>query len=277
MPRTLIPAPRILTPTTSRWHDELKAVAYYGETDFEHWIHQHAKLLFPHHYVIPFKKEVTRKNSADTRKPDLALIRKDLSEWSVVEVELKGHGLDHILEQVRVFRDGDYNLPELMQYAKKQIKIFHGRDLTLKQLERLFGSHQPAVLVIADKHEEKWVKDLRKLDVQFCILEIYKSTSGDHVYRALGQYPVVSEQEAHCRPHPWLPNTLEVVGPFTFTGVKPKGTVNVTCDEHLTQWCLLTDKGKQYLQFMGTANPLPGGNTYGLFRDKSDNYYFRRN
>jgi hypothetical protein len=50
-------------------------------------------------------------------------------------------------------------------------------------LKDLFDSCPPSVLVIADEHAEDWKKELRKLGVQFCILEIYKNLSRHHVYR----------------------------------------------------------------------------------------------
>src|ERR1035438_4805539 len=160
---------RILTPTDGRWYDELKAVAYYGETELETWIHQHAKSLFPYHYVIPFKKEVASKTTAKTKKPDLALIRNDFSAWVMVEVELEDHQLDHVLKQTRVFLDGDYNLPEIAQYVRDQFQKFHGKHVSLHRLKTLFNASPPAVLVIADEHADDWHKELRKLGVNYCI------------------------------------------------------------------------------------------------------------
>jgi hypothetical protein len=197
---------RILTTTEGRWYDELKAVAYYGETEIEKWIQQHAESLFPHHYVFPFKKDVTSRKNAETKRPDLALIRKDFSAWVVVEVELKRHELNHLLNQTRVFLDGDYNLPEIAKYAQEQFSKFYNKAVPLGQLSKLFDSHPPSVLVIADEHAEDWQEELQRLGVEFCIFEIYKSVSGRHVYRVFGNYPTVYAEEAHCRPHQSLPN-----------------------------------------------------------------------
>ncbi len=270
---------RILNPADGRWYDELKAVAYYGETELERWIHQHAKSLFPHHHVIPFKKTVASKRTAETKTPDLALIRDDFSAWVVVEVELERHALNHVLDQTRVFLDGDYNLPEIAQYVRDQLLKFHRKRVTLRRLKDLFSSHPPSVLVIADEHMEDWQEGLRKLGVQFCIFEIYKNVSGHHIYRIYGEYPTVYADNAQCRPHASLPNLIEVIGSFTFTEVDEGGLVDIVYDEYLTKWSLFRDKGKQYLRFVGISNPLPlaPGDTYGLFRDKSNKYYFKRN
>jgi hypothetical protein len=269
---------RILNPGDGRWYDELKAVAYYGETELERWIHQHAKSVFPHHYVIPFKKDVTCKSTPETKRPDLALIRFDFSGWVIVEVELGGHTLDHVLEQTRVFLDGSYNLAEIAQYVRQQFLKFHRKRVSLRRLRDLFDSHPPSVLVIADEHREDWQKELGKLGVQFCIFEIYKDASGHHLYRVFGEYPTVYADEAQCRPHASLPNLIEVIGHFTFTQITEGGVVDVFYDEYLTQWCLINEQGKQYLQFLGISNPLPLAprDAYGLFRDKSNRYYLKR-
>jgi len=269
---------RILIPADGKWYDELKAVAYYGETELERWIYQHAKSLFPHHYVIPFKKEVASRSTGETRKPDYVLIRDDFSAWVVVEIELKKHTLDHVLQQTRVFLDGDYNLPEIAQYVRNQFLKIYRERVTLGRLKRLFVSHSPSVLVIADEHAKEWEDELGKLDVKFGIFEIYKNVSGRHVYRTFGYYPVVFVESAHCRPHLSLPNVIEVVGNFTFAQVGEGGQVDVSYDDCITQWGLLKEKGKQYLRFLGVSNPLPLSprDTYGLFRDKFNKYYLKR-
>jgi len=109
---------RILHAATGEWYDELTAVAYYGETELECWIHQHAESLFPHHYVIPFKKDVESRATSEIKRPDLAMVRHDFSAWSIVEVELEDHDLQHVLDQTSVFLDGEYNLPEMVKYVR---------------------------------------------------------------------------------------------------------------------------------------------------------------
>lgn len=271
--------PKILAPPKTDWYDELNVASYYGETELEDWFRQHANLIFPHHYVIPFKRDVTSRSTGETKKPDLMLIRHDFSNWAVVEVEIVKHTLNHVLEQTRVFRDGNYNLPEIAQYVRdKFLELYKKRSVTLRKLSVLFDSGAPEILVIADEHKAEWKKELGKLGVKFGIFEIYKDVRGYHAYRIFGDYPIVDADSAQCRPKIGLPNVVEVVGNFTFAKINQGGAVNVFFEEHLTQWCLIKEGGKQYLQFIGTCNPLTlsRGETYCLYRDKSNNYYFRR-
>src|ERR1700675_1274988 len=109
---------RILIAGDARWYDELRAIAYYGESEMESWILQHAKSLFPYHFVLPFKTDIPSMSTGDRRRPDLALIRRDFSDWAVVEIELERHPLGHVVEQTRVFAEGAYNTPEIAEYAQ---------------------------------------------------------------------------------------------------------------------------------------------------------------
>jgi hypothetical protein len=265
---------RILNAADGRWYDELRAVAYYVEKDLERWILQHAESLFPHHFVIPFKKAVS--GTTVRKKPDLALVRRDVSAWAVVEVEVEGHGISHVLDQTRVFAEGDYNAPEMAEYAHKRIQKIDQRAVSLRRITNLFAQERPSVLVIADVHASEWQQKLNATGIDYCIFEIYKNAAGHYVYRTFGQYPAVVAQEAQCRPHASVQNLIEVIGTFEFRDVSKEMQVEVTYDEYLTRWVLVKDGGKQYLRFVGPVNPLSPNTTYGLFRDKSNRNFFRK-
>ena len=267
---------RILIPANGGWYDELRAVSYYSESDLERWIHHHAKSLFPHHFVFPFKKEVVSRMTADTKRPDLVLIRRDFSAWVVVEVEVEKHALKHVLDQTRVFLQGDYNAHEVAEYARDRLRKCCGKAASLKRLTQMFSEHAPSVMVITDMHKSDWERELKNIGIDFCVFEVYKNASGHYVYRTFGHYPAVDVDEAQCRRHAQIANLVEVIGNFTFTKL-PKGKrVEVVYDECLTRWDLIEDEGKQYLRFVGKSNPLSPNATYGLFRDKSNKYYFKR-
>jgi hypothetical protein len=267
---------RILIADQGRWYDELRSVAYYSEADIERWILQHAKSLFPYHFVLPFKLKVVSKKTGDKKKPDLALIRRDFSAWTVVEVELGHHEISHVLDQTRVFADGEFRINEMAEYARKQLKKQCNRIVSLDRLRKFFNEHAPSVLVIADVHATKWEQELSDAGVDFCVFEVYKNVVGHHVYRSFGQYPGVPADEAHCRPHKSMANVIEVVGDIKFKKSQVGAPVEVSYDECLTRWEPFKINGRQYLRFMGMSNPLSPNDTYGLFRDKSQKYFFKR-
>jgi len=267
---------RILIAGDGRWYDELRAVAYYYESDVERWILQHASSVFPYHFVFPFKKDIFSRATGASKIPDLALIRRDFAGWAIVEVELRRHDLNHVLDQTRVFADGRYNAPEIAEYARQQLLRFCQKTTSLRRLTNLFSSEAPSILVMADVHATDWQEELNRNGVDFCVFEVYKSVAGRYVYRTFGQYPAVVAEEAHIRRDPSISNLFEVLGPFTFKKVAADGRVEVKFEEFLTRWILFQDAGRQYLRFVGTSNPLSPNDAYGLFRDKSHRYFFRR-
>ena len=268
---------RVLIPDDTIWYDELKAVGYYGETELEYFIRQHVTSVFPNFYVFPFKKDVTHSGTGIKKKPDLAMVRHDLKAWGIIEVELYGHKLKHVLAQTECFVEGDYNAPEIAEYMRKQIQNHCNKKVVLRNLEALVAAELPLVLVIADTVIDNWLKPLKKLGVGFCVFEVFKNTKGHYLYRTLGAYPVVPTREAHCRRHGSLPNAVEVIGNFEFKNLINKNQVEIIFDNTITRWVRMQDGGGQYLQFLGQSNPLSPNTTYGLFADKTERYHFRIN
>jgi hypothetical protein len=267
---------RILIAANGQWFDELRAVAYYPESHVERWILQHASAIFPQHLVIPFKLNIATETSAGRKRPDLALIRRDFLAWTVVEVEVEGHGLSHVVEQTSVFAQGKYNAEQIAEYAKQKIKEHYNKRVGLVRLRSLFSSFAPSVLVIADGPSPAWEQTLSEAGVDFCVFEVYKSVGGQHVYRTSGQYPTVPAEQGHCRPHRSLPNVFEVIGHITFNNLRHGSEIEVVYEGYLTQWEFFEESGKRYLRFVGKSNPLSPNNTYALLREKSRKYYFRR-
>src|SRR5437660_11986177 len=113
---------RVLIPDDTMWYDELKAVGYYGESELEHFIRQHVTSVFPDFYVFPFKKDVMHRGTGIKKKPDLAMVRHDFKAWGIIEVELSGHKLNHVLEQTECFVEGYYNASEVATYMRRQIR-----------------------------------------------------------------------------------------------------------------------------------------------------------
>jgi hypothetical protein len=268
---------RILVPVEKHWYDHLKVVSYYGESDFERSIRQHLDSVFADHYVFPFKKDVTSKAEAVTKKPDMAMIRHDFKAWGIIEVELGEHNLSHVLDQTAVFLDGNYNAPDVAAYIRTQLRRYCSKRASLQRLTNLLCSELPSVLVIADEELADWREPLKRAGVGLCVFEVYRSTSGKYIYRTCGNYPVAIAQEAQCRRDKWMPNTIEVVGNFMFGGQRrPNNEIDILFDDMVTSWSVLIDNGKTYLRFLGTMNPLSSNDSYTLLADKRSRYFFKR-
>jgi hypothetical protein len=268
---------RVLIPVESTWYDELKAVGYYGESELEREIRQHLRSLFPDFFVFPFKKDVVSRSTAETNRPDLAMVRKDFTSWGVIEVELSEHDLDHVLKQTSCFVDGSYNAPEMAEYIRGQMKRHCKKSVSLTRLRKLIGDELPTVVVIADAHVDSWQTQLEAVGIDLCIFEIFKNTRGRYIYRTMGDYPTVPLREAHCRRHAILDNVLEILGDFEFRKLRKNKQVDVAFDASLTRWAVFVDGGKNYLRFLGKVNPLSPNVTYGLFADRAHKYHFKIN
>ncbi|MEY2480245.1 MAG: hypothetical protein QOI04_1172 [Verrucomicrobiota bacterium] len=267
---------RVLVPTDG-WYDELRAVAYYGEAELERYIRQHVRAFFTDYYVFPFKKDVVSRSTSATKKPDLAMIRRDFAAWGVIEVEVGEHDISHVLDQTAVFLEGDYNAPEMAGYIKTQLWRHCRHRASIQRLTKLLSLEMPSVLVIADEMRDGWEQQLNDAGVELCIFEIYKSTRGRNIYRACGKYPAATTQEAHCRRHKSVSNLFELIGNFSFKGAAQNKQVYVWYGETLTRWSLVLDQGRTYLQSLGKNNPLSPNQTYRIVADRRDRYYLEIN
>jgi hypothetical protein len=267
---------RILVPPGGNWYDALNAVGFYGEADIERWILQHVRTLFADHYVFPFKKDIQSKATAMLSRPDLAMIRKDFARWGIIEVELERHQLQHVLDQTRVFLDGDYNAAEIAKYVKQQVTKYCRKRVSLKRLRKLLNDDLPQVLVIVESLPAGWEEQLNRAGVDVCVFEVYKNPRGQHIYRACGKYPVIRTEEAHLR-RSALPNLFEVIGNFAFKNLRKNNEVHVYYGDGLTRWSVINNAGRRYLRFIGKLNPLSPNATYCLFGDKRSRYYLQEN
>ncbi len=271
---------RVVIPEGTRFnaYHLLKLVSSYREDVLEIQIRRHVKELFPDFYVIPFKKDIASTSAPEViKRPDLAMIDRKFRSWGVIEAEVVGHGLTHVLEQVEVFLTANYNSPSIARYIReKLIAEDYLKNPPLRRISKLIAEEQPKVLVVADEIKEDWRKALEKVGAELCSFELYKNTKGVHLFRTDGPYPIVSVREAHVRSSPLAANLLEVTSPFDFKK-SVKNRVTILYQSFITEWELIVEAGKKYLRFAGGANPLLGTESYVIFADKRERYYFRRN
>jgi hypothetical protein len=266
---------KILVASEGSWYSELHSVAYYGETEFESHIRQHLQSIFPEYIAFPFKKDITDA-SGTTKRPDLAMVRKDYGDWCVIETELETHELQHVIDQTRVFRDGDYNSLEITEYIYSQALAINKKKLNKKRLHKLLQARAPSVLVLVDAYKADWEQELKNLGVQLCIFEVYKNTGGSHAFRIDGEYPTVQEVESHCRYTDALFNTLEVVQ-RAILRKRLNQEIEISFNGRITRWIVLRDKNKTLLRYLGKTNPVPPGTGYVLFKDAQNKFHIRKN
>jgi len=265
---------RLLVTHDESWYDELNSIAYYYESEFENFIKQHIAKTFPEFYSFNFKMTINSPNK-DPKKPDFGLIKKDFSEWWIIEVELGNHDFNHVRGQVEVFVNPEYNAIHFSNKICEQIKVEHNVTLKAKSVTSLLRKKDPNVLVITDESKNNWKEELNELGAYLCMFQIYKNKNGFHAFRLEGQYPIIIEKSSHCRFEKGLPNTLKILDNNLKKYVSTKD-VKLYYNDKLTSWKPI--KGNDlFLQFAGSFNPLSPNDNYIIEKDSQDKIYIKRN
>jgi len=235
---------RILIPANN-WFDELALISYYGETIYERKLLTYIETVFPDYYAIKFKKSIKPDGGGKARTPDLALIRKDYSEWWIIEVELATHNFEHIEKQITVFTSGIYEPYEISKYIKTQ-----KNELDLENLKKMIINEQPKVMVVVDQPEPKWQEKLSEYNVKLCVFEVFKDKDTNEIYRLHGEYPYVYEADTHCKFHKTIPNMLIIHNPEPLD-IEEKTEIEIYYKNKLTKWVKIIDSGTIYLKIVG--------------------------
>lgn len=255
---------------TGPWYEELSVVSSYSESDYEDKIKQYSHEIFSEFYTVRFKLDV--KSDASTKKPDLILIAKDYSDWWVVEVELAGHSIEHVLDQVDVFRTGDYNPVTITKYLTRVFQEeLSDVPINNDKLERLIADSPPKILVIVDSPIPEWKERLDEMDVKLCDLQVFKNTERAEAYKIGGEYPAIYFDKAHLKFAKLARNTVEVIGGSMLSGLLAVDSeVIINYKGKSSRWTVDCVNGKVFLKCLGKVCPLHVGNNYIIRGDGAD-------
>jgi hypothetical protein len=259
------------------WYYKLSDVLFYNESQFETMLLQHVRAIFEDFLTIPFKREI-KSDTGVIKKPDLALIRNDFKEWWIVEVELADHSIDIVKQQVNVFLNGDYSdYDGLVDYMVKQIRVHHqSRKISNARIKRLVKNIVPSVLVIVDSRKEDWEREFRTMNVNVCVMEIYRHNRNRYSYRLAGNYPYIVSKESPCRFERRLINTLQVIEASILDGKKENEEIDISYDGELTKWIVVRDRKKVYLKYIRAGIPLTPTNTFILKMSTRNKFFLER-
>ena len=154
----------------------------YWESEFERLVFREAAALYPEYHFVPFRTEVESEHGV--AKPDFALVERRYRRWWVVEAELAHHSLSaHVLPQVEKLAAGVYG-PSHAAYLHD-----HANALDGEALGNMMKGSQPRVLVVVNAPRPTWIGPLSRFDALLAIVEIFRSSRGEHVLRVNGDYP----------------------------------------------------------------------------------------
>jgi hypothetical protein len=214
------------------WESELQAVlAVRSET------------VFPGFWYVPFQCKVHSEHGPP-HEPDFMLVEKEYRSWWVVEMESVRHSLvEHVLRQVKCFRDGVYG-PEHTEYA-----CARNPNLDPIRLSYLIDSTRPGILVVADKHRHRWEVELAREHVELSIFQAYRRVDrADYIFSVDGFAPEGgSELLTKLRCDPFMPRMLQLRNPAVLEG--PSGRkLEIFFEGELSAWILTLAEDKGWLQ-----------------------------
>lgn len=267
---------RLLVTADESWYDELLLIASYYETEFQRTLKQHVNNVFPDYITVNFHLPICAEREEAKKKPDLAMIGKDYKDWWIVEVELSEHRLEHVLGQIRVFSEGEYNPFRVSKYIIEQNSKENDEKLDEDKLIELIRENQPKVLVVIDEAKPEFEEPLAKYKAKLCIFQVFRNTNGREAYRLDGEYPEVPHAQSHCRYHKTIRNLLEVLSPGILD-IDANKEMDINYSGKNSRWKRLDSDQRVYLRSIGGVNPIPVNHSYVLFKDANNRFLLKIN
>jgi len=244
----------------NEWFFELSPSAL-AETEFEGLLVQNAGLIKPDHQIVPFKK--TAYAEERSARADLAIIANDYRHWAVVEVELIRHSLhSHVIPQIRTLIDATYGFPHAQYLADRNPHLDVGK------LEEMMRGSPPEVLVLLNKPDEEWSREIRRYGGHTLVFEIYRSeTSNRHIFAIDGELPsYANDVLTELSFRTMLPRMLAVGSPAAL-GFSAGTQQPVFIDGQVTYWERFDTATDCFLSPVGNM-PISPGRSYELVRNE---------
>lgn len=244
----------------NEWFLELSPTAL-AESEFESLLIQNAEIIRPHHCIVPFKK--TAYAGDRSARADLAIVANDYRHWTVIEVEMNRHDLySHVLPQVRTLKEASYTAEHARYLAGGN------GSLDVQKLAEMMRGEAPDVLVLVNKPDSEWAREIRRYDGHMMVFEIFRSeTSNRHIFAIDGEMPNQVQNVLSELSFGLVPRLLTVSSPATL-GFKPGTQQAVFIDGQVTYWERFDTATACYLTPVGNM-PINPGSTYALVRTEA--------
>jgi hypothetical protein len=247
------------------WFDEVSPNAF-SEGEFEQLLIQNAEIIQANTTIVPFKKTVY--GPSGSARADLAMIAEDYGHWVVIEVEMARHGLHgHVIPQIRSLRDG--------AYTQEHATYLHAKDprLDIAKLREMLRGYPPDVLILVNKPDDEWHRELRRYGAHMMVFEVFRSESNRHIFAIDGTIPGMVSDVLTELSFGLLPRCLTVGSPAALN-VTVDGHIPIFVDDQLTYWERFHTATGVYLTPVGIM-PLSPGQKYVLLRAENGQYAIR--
>ena len=248
------------------WYEEFTPGTYV-ENDLEKKIISTSLDVFPEYIMLPLKQTIEYED--ESSQPDLCLIKRDYSDWYVVEVELGNKSFrGHTEMQVRVFSNGRYNALSISRYLKK-------KDASIDEVKlyELIRDKQPKVLIMVNEYPTWAAEALNYPRTGIFTFGMYDHPDLVEAYRIDGDYPIKEIDRSRCQFPKWPANTLHVIDPSCLT-IDNEELLIIYYDGRKSRWQRIDGSNKTYLIPAG-RNPLNVDKIYYLIRDEKGDFYLK--
>ena len=246
----------------SEWFEEISPSTM-AEAEFEELLIQNARVIQEQAVIIPFKKTVY--SPEGSARADLAMISKDYRHWIVVEVEMSRHDLyNHVIPQVRTLREASY--------TQEYVDYIHSKcpSLDRDHLRDMLRGDPPDVLVIVNKPNSEWEKEMARYGAYLMSFEIYRSALNKTIFVVSGEPPALTQRFLSELTFGILPRCLSLSSPSALSievGVRFPILVN----GQVTIWERFKTSTGDYLTPVGRL-PITPGQRYVLVQSKDCEY-----
>lgn len=268
---------RLIIPKAEDIFEEMSIIASYYESEFEAKFKQHVQVVFQDYYVLTFK-DIINSSNRRPKRPDLLLIKHDFTDWWIVEVELIGHQLTEVMEQVRVFVSPDLN--HLLFGRKMKTKFdeeYADLNIDLVLLQNMVLNIAPKVLVVVDEYKSKWATTISNAGAKLCIFQVFKNTKSEEAYRIAGDYPMTLRQITHCSAYEKnSPNSYKIIEPEQLD-IQVGSTIEIFYNDRSHSFDVVLLGENTVIKFNGKFNSIPTKQTYILHKDNNNRLILKTN
>lgn len=254
------------------WYIEIQPTAFYREEDLERSVLLNLQSLFPDFLAVPYKKKIKNKKNNRINAPDLALVKKDYSEWYVIEVELSSHNIAHVELQIDTFYNCTYGLDDVKYLFDKNKDKFK-----YEPLEKLITSKPPKLMVIINDFDQNLKDKIAIFNCSICVFQIFLDKDNHPFYRLDGEYPLTNDGFCFCFLEKNIPYTVKLLGDNKFLdshNLKHGQEIQIAFNGILSIWEFDMSSSVAYLICNSRNFPLePSTSRYMLSFNKTSNLF----
>lgn len=227
-------------------YQEILSRTFYNEEDLETTVLDHLNRILVDFWTLPFKAKIEDKKNSRNKEADLAIIKKDYSEWYVVEVELQGHSLSHVQDQVETFYNCEYS-----DYHAKYIHDKLPQEFDLKSLKEMV-QNPPKLLVIVDQIKQRWIDKLDDYNCKISEFQIFLDIDTTPAFRLKGEYPTTYSEYCLVKIQKGIIASVELLGRkgrefCNSIDLKNKDQLEIEFAGYNAKWKRNDDRNKIYL------------------------------